>query len=84
MLIEIRYTFDFCTQDYQIDEESQEYISLHPMSSQKQPSLVEEHFEPVEDDDVSDYSDASAESQASEEEPDFDKDRSKKKSHIPR
>ncbi|XP_030540849.1 nucleolar protein 10 [Rhodamnia argentea] len=79
-----RFAAMFENKDYQIDEESQEYISLHPMSSQKQPSLVEEHFEPVEDDDVSDYSDASAESQASEEEPDFDEDRSKKKSHVPR
>ncbi|KAI3443172.1 WD_REPEATS_REGION domain-containing protein [Psidium guajava] len=79
-----RFAAMFENKDYQIDEESQEYISLHPMSSQKQPSLVEEHFEPVEDDDASDYSDASAESQASEEEPDFDKDGSKKKSHVPR
>lgn len=81
-----RFAAMFENKDYQIDEQSQEYISLHPMSSTKQPSLVEEHFEPVdvEDDDGSDYSDASAESQASEEEPDFDKDRSKKKSHVPR
>ncbi|KAK3440966.1 hypothetical protein EUGRSUZ_B01227 [Eucalyptus grandis] len=81
-----RFAAMFENKDYQIDEQSQEYISLHPMSSTKQPSLVEEHFEPVdvEDDDGSDYPDASAESQASEEEPDFDKDRSKKKSHVPR
>lgn len=81
-----RFAAMFENKDYQIDEQSQEYISLHPMSSTKQPSLVEEHFEPVdvEDDDGSDYSDASAESQTSEEEPDFDKDRGKKKSHVPR
>ncbi|XP_030473839.1 uncharacterized protein LOC115691371 [Syzygium oleosum] len=78
-----RFTAMFENKDYQIDEQSQEYISLHPMSSKKQPSLVEEHFEPVgmEDDDGSDYSDASAECQTSEEEAD---DRSKKKSHVPR
>ncbi|XP_056162338.1 uncharacterized protein LOC130136204 [Syzygium oleosum] len=81
-----RFTAMFENKDYQIDEQSQEYISLHPMSSKKQPSLVEEHFEPVgmEDDDGSDYSDASAECQTSEEEADFDEDRSKTKSHVPR
>lgn len=72
------YVYDL--QDYEIDEQSQEYRSLHPVASKKQPTLVEEHFEPVmegaEDDD-------SGDSDASEGESDDDGDM-KKKSRVPR
>ena len=60
-------------QDFEVDEQSLEYMSLHPMSlhptsSNKQPSLVEEHFEPVMEDidENSSGSDASEEPKSSE------------------
>lgn len=54
------------------------------MSSIKQPSLVEEHFERVmEDEDLSD-SDASAASQSSEGELGNDKSKAKNKAQVPR
>lgn len=52
-------------QDFEIDEESKEYLALHPQAATKEPHLVEEHFDSVsEDDQQSDgnASDASAES----------------------
>lgn len=75
-----------CLQDFEIDKSSQEYRSLHPISSQKHPSLVEEHFEPVienEDESVSD-SDASATSQSPEDEPGHEKSKRAKKERGPR
>ncbi|KAH0912267.1 hypothetical protein HID58_035588 [Brassica napus] len=46
--------------DFQIDPESYEYGVLHPVaSSKKQPSLLDEHFEAVTDDDENSDSDAS-------------------------
>ncbi|KAJ4716803.1 Nucleolar protein 10-like [Melia azedarach] len=79
-----RFAAMFENKDYQIDEFSQEYVALHPLPSQKQPSLVEEHFEPVmedEDESMSD-SDVSAASHSSEDE--LNKDKTKKKSRAPR
>lgn len=79
------FLFDYCVQDYQIDEFSQEYITLHPMATQKQSSLVEEHFEPVmevdKDQSLSD-SDVSAASQSSDDE--LGKEKINKKSRAPR
>ena len=75
-----------CVQDFQIDELSKEYLSLHPVSSQKHPSLVEEHFEPImenEDQSLSD-SDVSAISQSSEDELGHEKSKIKKKGRAPR
>lgn len=65
-----RFKAMFENEDFQIDEQSTEYLSLHPQTSKKQPSLLEEHFEPVmEDDEQSiDDSDAST-SESSEDEP---------------
>ncbi|RZS19589.1 hypothetical protein BHM03_00052007 [Ensete ventricosum] len=67
--------------DYEVDELSQEFLSLHPQSSKKQPSLIEEHFEPVREDweeqGTSD-SDASIASQDSEDELDTDGNKVKK------
>ena len=76
----------FCVQDFEVDEFSSEYLALHPMAAKKQPSLVEEHFEPVmEDEDQSQsHSDASTASQSSEEDRTDDKRKSKSKSRIPR
>lgn len=42
-------------QDFEIDEESQEYLQYHPQQSKRDPSsLIEEHFEPAMDDEDDD------------------------------
>lgn len=68
-----------------MDELSQEFLSLHPQSSKKQPSLIEEHFEPVKEDweeqGTSD-SDASIASQESEDEFDTDENKVKKSKRM--
>ncbi|PSS33523.1 Nucleolar protein [Actinidia chinensis var. chinensis] len=81
-----RFTEMFENKDFEVDEFSSEYLALHPMAAKKQPSLVEEHFEPVmEDEDQSQsHSDASTASQSSEEDRTDDKRKSKSKSRIPR
>lgn len=76
-----RFNIMFKNTDFEVDENSLEYLALHPLAPTAQPSLVEEHFEPViedEDKSLSD-SDASAEPAASD-------DRSKygKNSRVPR
>ncbi|XP_043695384.1 nucleolar protein 10 isoform X2 [Telopea speciosissima] len=82
-----RFSAMFENKDFEVDEFSHEYISLHPMpSTKKQPSLIEEHFEPVlgEEQGIND-SDASAGPESSEDE--FNEDRSKvkkKTSRVPR
>lgn len=80
-----RFAAMFENKDYQIDEFSQEYMALHPMATQKQSSLVEEHFEPVMEDvenqSLSD-SDVSAASESSDDE--LGKDKINKKSRAPR
>ncbi|KAK4804898.1 hypothetical protein SAY86_004715 [Trapa natans] len=80
LLKDERFAAMFENKDYEIDEQSREYLALHPMGSKKQANLVEEHFEPVmegAEDDDSGYSDASEE--------DFDDNSNiKKKSHAPR
>ncbi|KAL7173884.1 hypothetical protein ACSBR2_033194 [Camellia fascicularis] len=78
-----RFAAIFENKDFEVDEFSQEYLALHPMSSKKQPSLVEEHFEPVMEDDLSD-SDASPASSSSEDDCTNDKRKSKRKSRVPR
>jgi len=45
-------------QDFQIDEQSKEYLALHPQAATKEPRLIEEHFESVSEDEK--QSDASA------------------------
>lgn len=72
-------------QEFQIDEQSEQYLALHPLASQKQPSLVEEHFEPVSDDEDQSLSDSDT-SAASEPDEDDEpgKDKTKKKSHGPK
>ncbi|EOA23553.1 hypothetical protein CARUB_v10016747mg [Capsella rubella] len=76
-----RFTAMFENPDLQIDPESYEYGVLHPVaSSKKQPSLLEEHFEAVSDDDEN--SDAS---QSSDDEADNgDATRSSKKAKTPK
>ncbi|XP_072966669.1 uncharacterized protein [Typha angustifolia] len=61
-----RFTAIFANKDFEVDEESTEYLALHPQSAKRQPSLIDEHFEPVLEDEeqegLSD-SDASVDSQ---------------------
>ena len=77
---------DFRVQDFEVDELSQEYMSLHPMPSKKQPSLVEEHFQPVMEDidETSSDSDASEEPQSSEGKILNESSKVKKRSRVPR
>ncbi|KDP21176.1 hypothetical protein JCGZ_21647 [Jatropha curcas] len=78
-----RFSKMFENKDFEIDEESREYLALHPMALKKQPSLVEEHFEPISEDE--NLSDADASSQSSEDdEPGNDKKKIKEKSRVPR
>ncbi|KAG6596163.1 hypothetical protein SDJN03_09343, partial [Cucurbita argyrosperma subsp. sororia] len=64
----------FKNENFEINELSPEYLALHPVASTKQPSLVEEHFEPVLEDSEQSLSnsDASGESDF-EDEPSRDK-----------
>uniref|UniRef100_A0A9I9DI69 Nucleolar protein 10 n=1 Tax=Cucumis melo TaxID=3656 RepID=A0A9I9DI69_CUCME len=77
-----RFANMFKNENFEIDELSQEYLALHPMASTKQPSLVEEHFQPVlEDSDENlSNSEASVESD-SEDEPSNDKH---KRARVPK
>ncbi|XP_022933434.1 nucleolar protein 10 [Cucurbita moschata] len=69
-----RFANMFKNENFEINELSPEYLALHPVASTKQPSLVEEHFEPVLDDSEQSLSnsDASVESDF-EDEPSRDK-----------
>ncbi|XP_027065302.2 uncharacterized protein [Coffea arabica] len=77
-----RFAAMFENKDFEIDEFSQEYLAFHPIASTKQPSLVEEHFEPaMEDEDLdADDSDVSAAGQSS----DNEDAGGRKKSRVPR
>ncbi|KAK9740726.1 hypothetical protein RND81_03G055800 [Saponaria officinalis] len=55
-----RFTDFFEKPEFQIDEKSQEYMAPHPITSKK---LVEEHFEPVDDEMIATNSEASASSE---------------------
>lgn len=74
----------YCFQEFEIDEFSEEYLALHPiLATKKQPSLIEEHFEPIMENDQSD-SDVSAASQSSEDVHADGKNVSRKRSRVPR
>ncbi|KAL6970014.1 hypothetical protein U1Q18_029722 [Sarracenia purpurea var. burkii] len=81
-----RFAAMFENKDFEVDENSAEYLALHPMAPMKQPSLVEEHFEPIteDDDQSSSDSDASAAPQSSEVDHTDGKRKSKNKSRLPR
>lgn len=55
-----RFDAIFKIKDFEVDEFSPEYLALHPVASNTQPSLVEEHFEPVMDDEELSLSDSDA------------------------
>lgn len=73
------YPFVICVKDFEIDEYSQEYKALHPVSSNKRASLVEEHFRPIMEDEDENHSDAT-----SEDEPEYGNNRIKGKGRAPR
>ncbi|CAL9782433.1 unnamed protein product [Musa acuminata subsp. burmannicoides] len=85
ILRDTRFAAMFENKDFEVDELSQEFLSLHPQSSKKHPSLIEEHFEPVKEDweeqGTSD-SDASIASQESEDELDTDENTVKKSKRM--
>ncbi|KAJ4776605.1 Embryo sac development arrest 7 [Rhynchospora pubera] len=61
-----RFKQIFQNPDYEIDEQSQEYLQYHPQQSKRDPSsLIEEHFEPAMDDEDDDQLEAGS-SDASE------------------
>ncbi|PSS34975.1 Zinc finger C2H2 protein like [Actinidia chinensis var. chinensis] len=71
--------------DFEVDGFSAEYLALHPMAAaKKQPSLVEEHFQPVmeDEDHCQSDSDASTASQSSEEDRTDSKRKFKNKSRV--
>ncbi|KAI4383079.1 hypothetical protein MLD38_008959 [Melastoma candidum] len=79
LLKDDRFKAMFENKEFEIDEQSLEYLALHPMAAKKQTSLVEEHFQPVEEDHG--FGDSDAASQSSDEEAD---DQRKTKSQAPR
>lgn len=44
---------NFSVQDFEIDENSDEYMALHPIAPQKRTRLENEHFEPIMEDEMS-------------------------------
>lgn len=50
LLTDPRFKEMFENKDFEIDEQSKEYLALHPQASIKEPRLVEEHFESVSED----------------------------------
>ena len=66
-------------QDFEIDEQSAEFLSLHPLAKQaakKHPSLIEEHFEPIMEEDEEGSSDSE---DAATSQDDFEKNKKKVK-----
>lgn len=45
-----RFADLFENKDFEVDEFSTEYRSLHPLATKRKPTLIEEHFEPVMED----------------------------------
>ncbi|PKI50856.1 hypothetical protein CRG98_028763 [Punica granatum] len=78
LLKDERFAALFEDKNFEIDEQSKEYLALHPMASKKQATLVEEHFEPV----MEGEEDHSGDSDASEGE--TDDSYKKQKSRVPR
>ncbi|KAM5548387.1 hypothetical protein ABKV19_000017 [Rosa sericea] len=76
-----RFKAMFENKDFEIDEYSHEYRALHPVSSNKRASLVEEHFRPAMEDEDENHSDSDA---TSEDEPEYGNSRIKGKGRAPR
>lgn len=72
----------YVVQDFEIDELSQEYLALHPMAATtNKPSLLEEHFEALSDEDEQSISGSDI---SSEDDRDDINGKSTNKSHVPR
>lgn len=72
----------FNDKDFEIDEFSQEYLALHPMAATThKPSLLEEHFEALSDEDEQSISGSDV---SSEDDRDDIIGKSTRKSHVPR
>ncbi|KNA06837.1 hypothetical protein SOVF_177380 [Spinacia oleracea] len=48
-----RFAAMFANPDFEIDENSEEYMALHPIAPQKRTRLENEHFEPIMEDEMS-------------------------------
>lgn len=69
-------------QDFEVDEFSKEYLALHPMpATTNKPSLLEEHFEALSEDDEQSISGSDVPSEDDLEDTDG---KSKRKSQVPR
>ncbi|KAL6504932.1 hypothetical protein OROHE_023690 [Orobanche hederae] len=86
-----RFKAMFQNKDFEVDQLSREYLALHPMPSntKKKPSLLDENFETIEEEDdpknTSGSDDVSPASGSSEDEHENNASRkSKKKSQVPR
>ncbi|KAJ1257761.1 hypothetical protein BS78_10G021000 [Paspalum vaginatum] len=71
-----RFKEMFENKDFEIDEQSKEYLALHPQAATKEPRLIEEHFESVSEDDQ--QSDASASDASAKPDSDDDMHNSKR------
>ncbi|CAN6484882.1 unnamed protein product [Victoria cruziana] len=60
LLKDERFAAIFEDKDFEIDERSSEYLALHPNPSKQQPSLIEEHFDPIFDGNEGNVSDSEA------------------------
>ncbi|KAK8514652.1 hypothetical protein V6N13_103191 [Hibiscus sabdariffa] len=78
-----RFAQMFENKDFEIDDRSQEYLALHPMGSKKQSSLVEEHFDPIMENDDQSLSDSDV-SEASQSSEDLNTNHKRQKSQGPR
>ncbi|XP_075512811.1 uncharacterized protein LOC142548404 [Primulina tabacum] len=82
-----RFAPMFQNKDFEVDEVSQEYLALHPMAATtKKPSLFDEHFETVaeEDDQSISGSDVPSGSESEEDGKTNNNTKSTKKSRVPR
>ncbi|KAL1564819.1 nucleolar protein 10-like [Salvia divinorum] len=76
-----RFTSMFEDKDFEVDEFSKEYLALHPMpATTNKPSLLEEHFEALSEDDEQSISGSDAPSEDDLE----NTDGNKRKSQVPR
>ncbi|KAL1534145.1 nucleolar protein 10-like [Salvia divinorum] len=77
-----RFTSMFEDKDFEVDEFSKEYLALHPMpATTNKPSLLEEHFEALSEDDELSISNLDVPSEDDLEDTDG---KSKRKSQVPR
>ncbi|KAL2476495.1 embryo sac development arrest 7 [Abeliophyllum distichum] len=78
-----RFTEMFENKDFEIDEFSQEYLALHPNIPTNRPSLLEEHFETVMEEEDQSISGSDV-SESSDAEDANDNNKSRRKLRVPR